>query len=309
MDVYNLLNQILSTICAILIIVISSISTPEISEYVKDFLSSNIHKLFLIAIVVYLAFNNFVLGVILTMGLYLIIEGDNLVVQLQEIQDSTNEEEVTTNNETTLDDDKIAASVVEAEVQNLEKVPKEIVDTNNMDTPIDSREKNMTLRRTPIGTINKEEETTTNRVVEKVPKKSVKVSKKQKSAPVKSNESKRVTESEINVPIPNDAPIYSIVPNSNVEVKSEQINSPIETQIDMVKEVSPIESVSTRSQRGLAEFLDSVVEVNSEVDNKKCNASSPKDCSCKEIKQGGNDYNIDTLNDIMPYDGNKLYNF
>ena len=63
MDVYECLNQILSTIYTILIIVISSISSPEVSQYVKEFLSSNIHKLFLIAVVVYLAFNNFVLGV------------------------------------------------------------------------------------------------------------------------------------------------------------------------------------------------------------------------------------------------------
>ena len=50
----------------VVIIVISSISSPEISGYVKEFLSSNVNKLILIGAVIYLAFNNFVLGIVLT---------------------------------------------------------------------------------------------------------------------------------------------------------------------------------------------------------------------------------------------------
>ena len=83
MDIHEILSQVLSTIYTVVIIVISSISSPEISGYVKEFLSSNVNKLILIGAVIYLAFNNFVLGIVLTMGLFLILNGETIVSRLE----------------------------------------------------------------------------------------------------------------------------------------------------------------------------------------------------------------------------------
>merc|ERR1711991_637812 len=133
MDIHEILSQVLSTIYTVVIIVISSISSPEISGYVKEFLSSNVNKLILIGAVIYLAFNNFVLGIVLTMGLFLILNGETIVNRLENSDSSTSSTQPTpATSEENIDDEKVVASILDAEIRNIPKLPKEIRSPNPM---------------------------------------------------------------------------------------------------------------------------------------------------------------------------------
>ena len=385
MDVYNCLNQILSTIYTILIIVISSISTPEISEYVKNFLSSNINKLIVVAVVVYLAFNNFVLGVVLTMGLYLVIEGDNIVLKLQNAKDRSKENE--SDNEI-VDDDAIASSVVEAEISKL-KVPNVIAETNEMKdrdvkydfqlhpelpqvkkAPVtDSEEEYIEAPHLELKPIN----TSIGKAPSVLNPKLVKTNENNNITIVtpdvdniQTNEVSKVSEESSQIlPDTKDSvnkltssvlsnldkpPVGTVVPAkptkkiSNVVEKPTDIPvnfkktntldvvakipdpvdntdfmelTPLQGQINQIKDVTGIQSNLTRSQRGVSNLEIKNTEPRKliptqnlmNVQPEKCNANTPKDCECSQIKQDGSDYNIQTENNVIGYTDNGYYNY
>lgn len=381
MDVYECLNQILSTIYTILIIVISSISTPEISEYVKDFLSKNINKLIVVAIVVYLAFNNFVLGVVLTMALYLVLEGDNIVLKLQNAKGDTEED-----TKGTVDDDEVASSVVEAEISKL-KVPNVIAETNEMKehkdakhdfqihpdlpqvqktAPIMSEDEyieppNLALKpiNTSIGKVpsvlnpklvktnvnnnvsivtpdvdniqtNIVEETpnilpeSTNKLtstilssLDKVPEES-KVGEVVSGKPQLNLKNVKDKPAELPVNFTKTASSNNIAkipdPVDNIDYMS---LTPLQGQINSLKDIDGVQSNLTRSQRGVSKLEIKNTEPRNliptqnlmNVQFEKCNASTPKDCDCNEIKQGGSEYVIDSGSDVIGFTDNGYYNY
>ena len=385
MDVYNCLNQILSTIYTILIIVISSISTPEISEYVKNFLSSNINKLIVVAIVVYLAFNNFVLGVVLTMGLYLVIEGDNIVLKLQNAKNRSKENE---SDDEVIDDDAVASSVVEAEISKL-KVPNVIAETNEMkdrDVKYDFQLHPELPQVKKAQVVNDEEEyieaphlelkpinTSIGNVPSVLNPKLVKTNENNNTTIVtpdvdniQSNEVLKVSE-ESNQILPDTKdsvnkltssvlsnldkpPVGTVVPAkptkkiSNVVEKPTEIPvnfkktntldvvakipdpvdnnnymelTPLQGQMNLIKDITGIQSNLTRSQRGVSNLEIKNTEPRKliptqnlmNVQPEKCNANTPKDCECNQIKQDGSDYNIQTENNVIGYTDNGYYNY
>ena len=385
MDVYNCLNQILSTIYTILIIVISSISTPEISEYVKNFLSSNINKLIVVAVVVYLAFNNFVLGVVLTMGLYLVIEGDNIVLKLQNAKNRSKENE---SDDEVIDDDAVASSVVEAEISKL-KVPNVIAETNEMkdrDVKYDFQLHPELPQVKKALVVNDEEEyieapnlelkpinTSIGNVPSVLNPKLVKTNENNNTTIVtpdvdniQSNEVLKVSE-ESNQILPDTKdsvnkltssvlsnldkpPVGTVVPAkptkkiSNVVEKPTEIPvnfkktntldvvakipdpvdnnnfmelTPLQGQMNLIKDITGIQSNLTRSQRGVSNLEIKNTEPRKliptqnlmNVQPEKCNANTPKDCECNQIKQDGSDYNIQTENNVIGYTDNGYYNY
>lgn len=389
MDVYECLNQILSTIYTILIIVISSISTPEVSQYVKEFLSSNINKLIVIALVVYLAFNNFVLGVVLTMALYLVLEGDDIVLMLQ----NANSESTSEKEDNAIDDDAVASSVIEAEISKL-KVPSVIAETNQMkentevtqdlqihpDTeanPIMSEDEyieapNLELKpiNTSIGKVPsvlnpKLVKTNVNNNVTivtpdvdniqtNVVKETTNIVKESEDIVQKKSDSAdkltstvlsnldldKVTEQKIGEVAPGkpqqnlknvkDKPAklpvnFRKISSSNTVAKiPDPVDNvdymgltPLQGQINSIKDIEGIQSNLTRSQRGVSKLEIKNTEPRNliptqnlmNVQFEKCNANTPKDCDCNEIKQGGNEYKIDSSSEISGFADNGYFNY
>ena len=105
-----------------------------------------------------------------------------------------------------------------------------------------------------------------------------------------------------------------LVPEENNDDKLDY--SPVKQQINKLKDVTGIEANLTKSQRGFddlsvrdTELKDLIPTQNLlNVQEPKCTANKPEECECKSIKQGGNNYSIETESVILPYNGNPLYN-
>lgn len=312
MDIHEILNQVLSTIYTVIIIVISSISSPEISGYVKDFLSSNVNKLIVIGAVIYLAFNNFVLGVVLTMGLFLILNGETILNKLDNSSSNTTQSTTTTtaNSEENIDDEKVVASILDAEIRNIPKLPKEIRSTNPM--KLNKKEERKVVKKSKNVT-NMESD---NVIYNVNPVNEVKQVKQVK----KNGDVKKINntiQANPNMQSYHYSKIESAVPLDLEESNNEVLDfSPVNQQINKLKNISGIEANLTKSQRGFddlsirnSELKDLVPTQNLlNVQEPKCTANKPEECECKSIKQGGNNYTIETDSVILPYNGNSLYN-
>lgn len=313
MDIHEILSQVLSTIYTVVIIVISSISSPEISGYVKEFLSSNVNKLILIGAVIYLAFNNFVLGIVLTMGLFLILNGEAIVNRLESSDSSTSSTQPTpATSEENIDDEKVVASILDAEIRNIPKLPKEIRSTNPM-KPKKKEEKKV---------VEESKEIVENdNVIYEVSPNNEEVKQVKKVEEVKKEVKPEILRKKIQ-PNPNMQSYHfhriesaiPLVPEENNDDKLDY--SPVKQQINKLKDVTGIEANLTKSQRGFddlsvrdTELKDLIPTQNLlNVKEPKCTANKPEECECKSIKQGGNNYSIETESVILPYNGNPLYN-
>ena len=93
--------------------------------------------------------------------------------------------------------------------------------------------------------------------------------------------------------------------------------TPLQGQINSIKDIEGIQSNLTRSQRGVSKLEIKNTEPRNliptqnlmNVQFEKCNANTPKDCDCNEIKQGGNEYKIDSSSEISGFADNGYFNY